>query len=226
MYEIKENDNYIVKFAKQELNRIDDQRYTDNYKDNILSCIEHITNIDSFNNNINKILDDITKILKGYLLTILTFDKNDFHPVIDNSLYEDKELLQSNICSYVYIDNTGNWFNARAYKLIVNKAYDNIVKEEISNKSYIIKDNEKIYITRGGVITGEYIQKCYIKSKVFYLISVVNIDCDVIKNYNNKDIYIVDSRCPKLKKLMEFYDIPIYKDENIEHIDIRKFKKL
>ena len=91
-------------------------------------------------------------------------------------------------------------------------------KEELFNK--------RIYITRGGVIAGEYINKCYIKHNNFYPRDPVIINCSRITNHDDIDIYTVDSRSPKLKVLKEFYNVSINIDDKYKHIDIRKFKKL
>lgn len=104
------------------------------------------------------------------------------------------------------------------YNLIDNKELYIPRKEELFNK--------RIYITRGGVIAGEYINKCYIKHNNFYPRDPVIINCSRITNHDDIDIYTVDSRSPKLKVLKEFYNVSINIDDKYKHIDIRKFKKL
>lgn len=53
----------------------------------------------------------------------------------------------------------------------------------------------------------------------------VNLYCSkVMINLAYKDIYTIDSRSNKLKALMEFYEVPILKDDKFKNIDLRNFK--
>ena len=53
----------------------------------------------------------------------------------------------------------------------------------------------------------------------------VNLDCHYVKiDTNGKFIYTIDSRSNKLKALMEFYEVPILKDDKFKNIDLRNFK--
>ena len=113
----------------------------------------------------------------------------------------------------VFIDTLGNIYN-----LTNNEELYLPGKEELFN--------ERIYITRGGVVSGEYINKCYIKNSNFYPRDPVTINCSRITNYEDINIYTIDSRSPKLKVLKEFYNVSINIDDKYKYIDIRKFKKL
>ena len=122
--------------------------------------------------------------------------------------------------------------NTNAYKITIRKAYNNNLNEEIHYNAKTIEYNPILYISKGGIITGEYIRECIIRKDIidkhyFTIQSIVNIPASVIKN-DNEFYYVVDHREPKLKALKEFYDVPIYIDENAKNIklNIRKYKKL
>lgn len=88
--------------------------------------------------------------------------------------------------------------------------------------------NEKIYISRGGIINGDYIYKCYLKHQTgFYNIKdPVKVPVSAIEDDNSPNIiFFVDHREPKLKALMEFYNVPIEHDDNVK-FNVRTFKKL
>lgn len=134
---------------------------------------------------------------------------------------------------YVQKDNIGI-YNVLAYLLRTRRSYTKLKNNEIIETltSPIFPDwgeviDERIYISRGGIINGDYIHKCYLKHNGFHSVkdsikipvSSIEIEDDV--NF----ILFVDHREPKLKALMEFYDVPILHDNNIKY-NVRTFKKL
>ena len=89
-----------------------------------------------------------------------------------------------------------------------------------------------ICISKGGIITGEYVQQCEIRKDIverhsFNIQSVVNIPVARIID-GDSVIHVVDHREPKLKVLREFYEVPIYIDETVKnkHYNLRKYTKL
>ena len=88
-----------------------------------------------------------------------------------------------------------------------------------------VYDSNKIYLSKGGVITNEYIEKVYVKGDTFMPKDPINLDCNCVKiGMNGRTIYTIDSRSNKLKALMEFYEVPILKDDKFKNIDLRNFK--
>lgn len=125
-------------------------------------------------------------------------------------------------------------YNEWAYNICIKKLYDDEFELELKFTPTLKECNHIVYISKGGIITGEYIKDCIIRPELkgkFSLQSVPNIPVSAI-NYKKEDmiydtIYVVDHREPKLKVLKEFYYVPIYTDEYIKgKFNIRKYKKL
>ena len=131
-------------------------------------------------------------------------------------------------------DNAVGIHNVLAYTGKVRKFYiknENNVREVpvgviIDRDGEII--DERIYISRGGIINGDYIHFCYLKNqKKFYSIKdPIKLPVSSIEEENNVNfILFVDHREPKLKALMDFYNIPIEHDRSVK-FNVRTFKKL
>lgn len=132
-------------------------------------------------------------------------------------------------------DNIAGIHNVLAYtgkvrKFYIHKENDTIVEVPVG----VIMDNdgevidERIYISRGGIINGDYIHFCYLKNqKDFYSIKdPIKLPVSSIEEEKGINfILFVDHREPKLKALMEFYNVPIEHDCNIKY-NVRTFKKL
>lgn len=209
MYEINNNDSNFIIFLKTELNKLEKDYGTD-YTDTIFNIIVELVykhNIKTI--NYTDILNKVNRLINNYPITSINLDN------------------ENNKCIYIAKDEINNkWYYNRAYKIIVDKLYNLTNNEELYLPGKEELFNERIYITRGGVIAGEYINKCYIKHNNFYPRDPVIINCSRITNHDDIDIYTVDSRSPKLKVLKEFYNVSINIDDKYKHIDIRKFKKL
>ena len=130
---------------------------------------------------------------------------------------------------YIGLDNKGI-YNILAYKLKVRKAYAYDEKgvsielpEHYKNGDVI---DEKIYISKGGIINGDYIYKSYLKHQTgeYNIKNPINIPVSVIETAEPDMIFFVDHREPKLKALMDFYDVTIQHDNNVK-FNIRTFKK-
>lgn len=155
----------------------------------------------------------------------------DGNPITPINLLDD-EVVQgyNNIkfykrCKSLVVDYKGV-YNTNAYKINTKFKY-NICAHTRINQECVDYIN-KVYITKGGVITGEYIEKCYLnKSKEFTHISKVVLDCNIVYDEEiNKRVYVIDHRSAKLKALREFYYVPILEDKNIIKYDLRNFNKL
>ena len=129
---------------------------------------------------------------------------------------------------YIKLDYEGI-YNLMAYKLKVRKAYSNGKEIELPECFYKGETiDEKIYISRGGIINGDYVYKSYLKHQTgeYRIKNPINIPVSVIEVENDLDfIFFVDHREPKLKALMEFYNVTVHHDDNVKY-NVRNFKKL
>lgn len=125
-------------------------------------------------------------------------------------------------------------FNTMAYLLHIRRCYIvekenqiNEIKEGILDKKGEYVD-EKIYISRGGIINGDYIHKCYLKHQEgpYVVRDSIKVPVSTIEFSDSPDvIFFVDHREPKIKALMEFYNVSIEHDDNIK-FNVRTFNKL
>jgi hypothetical protein len=209
MYKIEKDNSDFMVFLKTELNKLEKDYGTD-YTDTIFNIIVELVykhNIKTI--NYTDILNKVNRLINNYPITSINLDN------------------ENNKCIYIAKDEINNkWYYNRAYKIIVDKLYNLTNNEELYLPGKEELFNERIYITRGGVVSGEYINKCYIKNLNFYPRDPVTINCSRITNYRDINIYTIDSRSPKLKVLKEFYNVSINIDDKYKYIDIRKFKKL
>lgn len=181
--------------------------------------------------DIDFILDSINKIWNVGILSPLTLKNDEFNDYNTNGCYKNKR--------YPHIYHCGNSkiYNANAYKLYVRVAYDIATNSQIEYTPHILSDGEShlstpIFISKGGVVTGEFVQQCEIRKDIverhsFNIQSIVNIPVSKIDD-NGFTIYVVDHREPKLKALREFYEVPIFTDEAVKakHYNLRKYTKL
>lgn len=209
MYKIEKDNSDFMIFIKTELNKLE-KDYGTEYTDVIFNIIVELVykhNIKTI--NYTDILNKVNRLINNYPITSINLDN------------------ENNKCIYIAKDEINNkWYYNRAYKIIVDKLYNLTNNEELYLPGKEELFNERIYITRGGVVSGEYINKCYIKNLNFYPRDPVTINCSRITNYRDINIYTIDSRSPKLKVLKEFYNVSINIDDKYKYIDIRKFKKL
>lgn len=134
---------------------------------------------------------------------------------------------------YIQKDDKGI-FNVMAYLSKIRRSYivegENKVKElenGILDKEGEYCD-ERMYISRGGIINGDYIHKSYLKNSVdnYSIKDPIKVPVSSIEFKNSPNvIFFVDHREPKLKALMEFYNVPIEHDNDIK-FNVRTFKKL
>lgn len=178
---------------------------------------------------IDFILNTISRIWNVGILSPLTLKDDEFLNYIDSEGY-----LRNTRYNDIYTDMNIYMFicNDNAFNLYIRAAYSHDENQQIECTNEIVHKNHRVYISKGGVITGEYIEKCIIRPDIvnkhsFTIQSIPNIPVCIIVDGDNS-IYVVDHREPKLKALQQFYEVPIYKDEVIanKHYNLRKYKKL
>lgn len=197
---------------------------------NTINVVKEIERSDPQNeSDIEFIINTINRIWKIGILSPLTLKEDEFSTTIDRNGY------RHNLRYYdIYINTRLNnsICNGNAFNIFVRASYSNNSNKQLDCTNYILNKNTRIYISKGGIITGEYVETCIIRPDIvnkhlFTIQSIVNIPVCSIKD-NDTIIYCVDHREPKLKSLQKFYDIPIYKDDYItnKHYNIRKYDKL
>lgn len=132
-------------------------------------------------------------------------------------------------------DNIRGIHNVLAYtgkvrKFYIHKEDDTVVEVPVgvvmNNDGEVI--DERIYISRGGIINGDYIHFCYLKNQKdsYSIKDPIKLPVSSIEEEKGVNfILFVDHREPKLKALMEFYNVLIEHDYNIKY-NVRTFKKL
>lgn len=195
-----------------------------------LKVIKSIENTEpQHEDDIQFILDVVNRIWDTGILAPLTLRDDEFSTDIDSNGYK-HNLRYYDIYKDTKLKDT--ICNDNAFNVYIRAAYSHGKNKQIVYSPTSISYNGHVYISKGGIITGEYIDKCIIRQDivdkhVFTIQSVVKLPvCAIFDNSNC--IFIVDHREPKLKILQQFYEIPIYKDDNVanKHYNIRKYKKL
>ena len=237
MYFIAADDLYLSRTFKREANIIlasldeysTEYIETRNKFSRILNTIQEIESSGAnSNDDVYEIINTIKNILDDGIISPLTLKEDEFDINSDitgkryNSRYPDIYMEKS----------TGRIFNANAFNVYIRAIYSDILKEQIDSAPAVHKKNRRVYISKGGVITGDYVLDCQIRPEVvakhkFTIQSVVNIPVCLI-NYKDGTIYVVDHREPKLKSLMEFYDCVVGRDDKVAKakLNIRNYKKL
>ena len=237
MFFITADDLYLSRTFKREANIVlasltkDSVEYitTKNKFVRVLNTIQEIEKSGANSNaDVNEIIDTIQNILNNGIISPLTLENDEFDSIgdIDGKRYN---LRYPDI----YVEkSTGRIFNANAFNVYIRAVYSDVLKEQIDASPAIHRKNRRVYISKGGVITGDYILDCQIRPEViakhkFSIQSVVNIPVCLI-NYKDGSIYAVDHREPKLKALMEFYDCVVGHDDKVAKakLNIRNYKKL
>lgn len=192
--------------------------------ENWYKVIEEITNI------INKYPDESCKVAIDLILkswnwkpwSSISLDKENF----DNfGRHKRAWYIQDGVCGI---------YNVLAYAAKVRKFYikkENDIIEApvgkiVQGEGEII--DERIYISRGGIINGDYIHFCHLKHQTgnYSIKDPIKIPVSSIEEENDVNfILFVDHREPKLKALMEFYNVTIEHDYNVKY-NVRTFKKL
>lgn len=122
--------------------------------------------------------------------------------------------------------------NHRAYYLTVKNYYNHNTNKQMENSSnVVVVGHNKVYITKGGVVTTEYIHNCVIRPEIvsrqyFIVRDAINLQVSAII-HNGESIYCIDSRDPKLKVLRAFYEVPVNIDDTVKGVyNIRSYEKI
>lgn len=176
--------------------------------------------------DVDFILEVISVLTHHGILSPLTLFDDEFESIDFQGYFVNKR--------YSYIRRskvTGLTYNTNAFNCFIRAAYDEQENEQMECIKTTI-GSRRLYISKGGIITGAYIEDCVIPSSVVakHEYSVQEpVEIPVCKIIDNREvIYVVDHRCPQLKTLAEKYVNPIQIDIEIKnkHYNLRKYKKL
>ena len=210
--------NKLFNHIKTELSL--DSNINDKVKECILGFSNTIAEFDCDYKTVKSAIDLINKSILDKPWTSITLNESDFKNNVHNRTW------------FIKKDDNGV-YNQMAYSLIERKCYivlgeNNICETPMSmfeREGEII--DERIYISRGGIINGDYIHKCYLKHQEgpYVVRDSIKIPISTIESENSPEvIFFVDHREPKIKALMEFYNVPIEHDDKIK-FNVRTFKK-
>lgn len=169
----------------------------------------------------------ISKLHNIGVLAPLTLKDNEF----DNNKAEDSYFHNKRYPDIVKT-GTGKMLNLNGYNIYIRAKFNHDTKEEEKYEAKTLKSQPKVYISKGGVITGEYFQDCIIRENTIkegnYSIRTVPVIPVSIITKKDDTYFVVDHREPKIKSIKEMYDVPIYIDEKVQniHLNLRIYKKL
>lgn len=136
---------------------------------------------------------------------------NENYPYIELKLSTDDEQLDKII-------------NNNAFNITINSVYDVETKTFEKRCNVINCQTLRLYINKGGIITGHYIDKFYIKDEIInkhnFIPTIINVPVVLIID-GNKCYYCVDCRHSSLKELATMYDYEIKMDEEVKN---KKYK--
>lgn len=223
-----------VKEANISLNYLKDkgEDITDaleNYR-NVLSMIEAVNrfNADHFEYDVTKAINTLKTYWDCGTMTPLTLKPDEFNNYYS---YFDKLDYSDNIrCGFIK-KRGDNIYNFKAYKAEVNKCYvmrEDMVCCKCIKSEYICHNNPKIYLSAGGVITGNYVRLCKIKDEdvkrgEFTFKGSVTIQVNNIVYPDGHEILYTDIRNKKLNVLRHFYDVQTKFNSSFKKIDVRRF---
>ena len=191
--------------------------------------------------NVSKGFDnDIDKDMFNYIINLLseTYEYCTTQPI---SLQNEDFKGNSHIITPYIIKNGDFIINTKAYKTINRTHYSHNDKRELTYGEGIMKSfksikNDNIYISKGGVVTGEYIND----ARLDYLDEIVNnytipktINIPVSTIFVEKDnvikaYLVVDHREPTFKRLFSCYRMKVLMDENVKSLklNLRNYEKI
>lgn len=186
-----------------------------------------------FDSNIDK--DIFNNILK---LLYETYEYCTTQPI---SLQNEDFKGNSHIIAPYIIKNGDFIINTKAYKTINRTYYSHNDKKELTYGEGIMKrfksvKNDNIYISKGGVITGEYISDARLDNLEeiinYYIIpKTITIPVSTIfveKDDTIKAYLVVDHREPTFKRLFSYYKMKVLIDENVKSLklNLRNYEKI
>lgn len=169
----------------------------------------------------------VNKLFNIGILYPLSLQDDEFGDVLDeDKFYHNKRYPD------IVKTGTGKMLNLNGYNIYVRAKFNHDSKEEEKYDAKTLKSQPKIYISKGGVVTGEYFQDCIIKEETIkegnYSIRTIPIIPVSIVVRKGETYFVVDHREPKIKSIKEMYEVPIYTDEKVQnmHLNLRLYKKL
>lgn len=177
--------------------------------------------------NTYNLLDEVKSMFSTGLLSPLTLKDDEFNKTpnddgnFENLRYPD--IIKTGL---------GKILNLAAHGILIRAKYnhDNKCQEEYKQKT--LKSKPRIYISKGGVITGEYLDNFIIKDEFinkgcFEIGKTIFVPVSIIIR-KEETYYVVDHREPSLKLLSKYYDIATLVDEKVQkfHMNLREYKKL
>lgn len=206
--------------------------------------IEEIASTDSFTCNFFKDFNEIInkhKVDKNFIYAFINLLEQSVEEIpwsIINASNDNFELAKDNIFrhkrDYFLINSSEGILNTNSIKMKVRKEYIEKQNKEIylygSYTSKVIPKYElPIYISKGGIVNGDYINQTYIKDfinedKLLVVKYPITIPVIMITTSDDKVYFVVDHREPKLAEVMHDYRTPIMHDDDVK-FNIRKFIK-
>lgn len=191
--------------------------------------------------NVSKGFDnDIDKDMFNYIINLLS-ETYEYYTTQPISLQNEDFKGDSHIIAPYIVKNGDFIINNKAYKTINRTHYSHNDKRELTYGEGIMKSfksvkNDNIYISKGGVITGEYIND----ARLDYLDEIVNnytipktISIPVSTIFVEKDnvikaYLVVDHREPTFKRLFSCYRMKVLMDENVKSLklNLRNYEKI
>lgn len=228
------NDSLLTHNIKRDYELVISNNKNKEYKEIIDDIYKQLINVSKgFDNNVNK---DMFKNIINLLSE--TYEYNTTQPI---SL-QDEDFKGNTHIIAPYIVKSGSFIiNTKAYKTINRTYYSHNDKKELTYGEGIMNHfngvkNDNIYISKGGVITGEYISDARIDEleEVLnnYIIPktiVIPVSTIFVKKDNNIKAYlVVDHREPMFKKLFVDYRIKVLMDENVKQLklNLRNYEKI
>lgn len=228
------NDSLLTHNIKRDYELVISNNKNKEYKEIINDIYKQLINVSKgFDNNVNK---DMFKNIINLLSE--TYEYCTTQPI---SL-QDEDFKGNTHIIAPYIVKSGSFIiNTKAYKTINRTHYSHNDKKELTYGEGIMKSfkgvkNDNIYISKGGVITGEYISDArideleevlnnYIIPKTIVIpVSTIFVE----KDDNIKAYLVVDHREPMFKKLFVNYRIKVHMDENVKQLklNLRNYEKI
>ena len=173
-------------------------------------------------------------IKEGMPITKISITENDFIKDDKNITLIHKRCKNLKWRSNININNEKTVFYENAYKLDVKKVFD--LKEHKTFETDEILQQQPIYISKGGIITGEFIDICFIKASeyvdhsdfsIMYPIKIPVSEVYFIDKYGyDQSIFVVDHREPALKNLQTVYNCSLLFDKAMKEnkINLRNWK--
>lgn len=186
--------------------------------------------IDNLPNNEDYRLDNLHRNLEKLwntgILSPLTLKDDEFNKIAtSDNIYRNKRYP-----SIFKLD--GRVYRLNAFGGTVRAVYDAVTSEQIRGSIETFTQNIRVYIAKGGIVTGDYFVDTIIRPEVvdrgvYTVQSSINLPVSMILD-GELSIYTIDHREPKFKALQEFYYVPIEYDENVKlkKYFIRSYKKL